>query len=682
MQKFKLALPLATLMVGFSAWAVPPKVQISELPQLQQQQQHRVVSKRVTDLFTRSHYHRFELNDAFSERIFDKYLSMLDFRRNVLTQQDVNSLMKYQDDFDDMLKSGKLADAFKIYDLVQKRQYEGFAYALSLLDKSKPFDFTKAGDKYEYDREDAAWPKDVAEVHELWRQRVKYDALNLKLTDKKWDEIVNILSKRYNNALKRLTQTKSEDVFQIIMNAFARTIEAHTSYLSPRNAERFKQEMNLSLEGIGAVLQAEDDYTVIRSLVNGGPAKKSEQLAPGDKIIGVGQEGKKVVDVIGWRLDDVVDLIKGPKGSKVTLQILQKKAGSNAKPVNVIITRAKIRLEDRAASSKVIEGDVGEYKNRKVGVVEIPGFYMNLSRDVAKEIHKLQKQNVEGIIIDLRNNGGGALTEATLLTGLFIDMGPVVQVRYSNGQVIQNRDNDGKTLYKGPLTVMVNRYSASASEIFAAALQDYGRALIVGESTFGKGTVQQHKPLQRIYDMYDNPIGSVQYTIAKFYRINGGSTQLKGVTPDIMFPSALKAGEFGESEQDNALPWDQVPVANYHKFNDITPKIISELTADYLQRTKDNVEFGYIRSDIADYRKRRDETSVSLVESERLAKQDEEDQQSLTRANERRVAKGEKPVKDLDELAKLEIKDDAPDVLLEQTADITLDLVDLSQKQN
>ncbi|WP_133406645.1 carboxy terminal-processing peptidase [Parashewanella tropica] len=676
MRKIKLAVTLAALLVGFNVGATAPKIQVSELPQLKQEPQHKVASKRVTDLFLRSHYHHFVLDDAFSEQIFDRYLSYLDSRRNVLTQKDVDGFKQYQDDFDDMLKSGDLSKAYKMYDVTQERRYDALVYALSLLDVKKPFNFEKAGDKYVYDREDAPWPKSESEIHELWRERVKFDALNLAMTDKKWPEIVEVLTKRYNNALKRLSQTNSEDVFQMFMNAFARTVEPHTSYLSPRNAERFQQEMNLSLEGIGAVLQQDDDYTVIRSLVKGGPASKSGKLADGDKIIGVGQEGEKIIDVIGWRLDDVVDKIKGPKGSKVTLQILQKKAGSNAKPIEVTITRDKIRLEDRAASSKVIEGDSPQFKNRKVGVITIPGFYMNLSRDVAKELAKLKKKKVEGIIIDLRDNGGGALTEATLLTGLFIDMGPVVQVRYANGKIVENRDNDGVTLYDGPLTVLINRNSASASEIFAAALQDYGRALIVGESSFGKGTVQQHRGLSRIYDMYQKPIGHVQYTIAKFYRINGGSTQLKGVTPDIMYPSALKPGEYGESKEDNALPWDQVPVANYNKVNDITPKIIKDLIAKYQQRVKGNVEFEYIKEDIAEFRKHRDEKSVSLVESEREAQQEEEDAKALKRANERRIAMGKKPVKDLDELAKLDEKDELPDVLLEQTADITLNLVD------
>lgn len=674
MRKLTLATSIATVFVGFSAWAVPPTIQISELPTLKQEAQHKVASKRVTDLYTRSHYHRFNLDDAFSAQIFDRYLQQLDYRRNVLTQADVDSFKPYATQFDDMLSSGELEPAYKMFDIVQKRRYEGFVYALSLLDKE--MDFSAPGDAYEYDRDEAAWPKDQAEINELWRQRVKYDALNLKLTGKKWPEIVDILQKRYNNAIKRLIQTNSEDVFQGVMNAFSRSIEPHTSYLSPRNAERFQMEMNLSLEGIGAQLQLEDDYTVIKSLITGGPAAGSEKLSPEDKIVGVGQEGGEIVDVIGWRLDDVVDLIKGPKGSKVVLQILPKKGGSNAKPFDVTLVRDKIRLEDRAATSKVIEPKDGEYANRKVGVIQIPGFYMNLSQDVEKELVKLNDAKVEGIVIDLRGNGGGALTEAVLLTGLFIDMGPVVQIRDADGRVSAHRDNDGKTSYAGPLTVMVDRYSASASEIFAAALQDYDRALIVGESSFGKGTVQQHKSLGRIYDMYEKPIGHVQYTIQKFYRINGGSTQIKGVTPNIAYPSALEPGEYGEAEEKNALPWDKVPMAQYGTLNDVTPELVTSLESKHLNRIKNSVEFAYINQDIADFKKHHKEKTVSLVESERIASREADEKKVLDRTNERRVANGLAPVKSMED-----IKDDAelPDAFLDETAYITLDMADVQK---
>ncbi|MFV0511193.1 MAG: carboxy terminal-processing peptidase [Shewanella algae] len=677
MRKFILAASIASVFMGSQALAISPAVPVSELPHLQQEPQHKVASKRITGLFSRSHYHRFDLDDAFSQQIFKRFLEQLDYRRNVLLQSDIDSFKVYANQFDDMVRSGDLEPAYKMYDLVQQRRYERFAYALSLLDKE--MDFNQAGDAYVFDRKDAAWPKDEAELNELWRQRVKYDALNLKLTGKEWPEIVDVLGKRYNNAIKRLKQTNSEDVFQGLMNAFARSVEPHTSYLSPRNAERFQMEMNLSLEGIGAVLQMEDDYTVIKSLVAGGPAALSEKLAPEDRIVGVGQEGKEMVDVIGWRLDDVVDLIKGPKGSKVTLQVLPKKGGSNAKPINVTVVRDKIRLEDRAATSKIVEPETGPYAQRKIGVIQIPGFYMDLSRDVAKELQTLNEAKVEGVIIDLRGNGGGALTEATLLTGLFIDQGPVVQIRDANGRISENRDNDGKSYYDGPLTVMVDRYSASASEIFAAALQDYGRALIIGESTFGKGTVQQHKSLGRIYDLYEKPVGHVQYTIAKFYRINGGSTQLKGVTPDIPFPSALEPGEYGEAEEDNALPWDKVPVAKYQPLGEIGAEMVSNLAKRHESRIKQDVEFGYILQDIGEFKKHHKEKSVSLVESERLAERNKDDQKQLARLNERRVDHGLEPLKSLDDdenVSEDEKKIETPDAFLDEAVYITLDMVD------
>lgn len=677
MRKFILAASIASVFMGSQALAISPAAPVSELPHLQQEPQHKVASKRITGLFSRSHYHRFDLDDAFSQQIFKRYLEQLDYRRNVLLQSDIDSFKVYANQFDDMVRSGDLEPAYKMYDLVQQRRYERFAYALSLLDKE--MDFNQAGDAYVFDRKDAAWPKDEAELNELWRQRVKYDALNLKLTGKEWPEIVDVLGKRYNNAIKRLKQTNSEDVFQGLMNAFARSVEPHTSYLSPRNAERFQMEMNLSLEGIGAVLQMEDDYTVIKSLVAGGPAALSEKLAPEDKIVGVGQEGKEMVDVIGWRLDDVVELIKGPKGSTVTLQVLPKKGGSNAKPINVTVVRDKIRLEDRAATSKIVEPETGPYAQRKIGVIQIPGFYMDLSRDVAKELQTLNEAKVEGVIVDLRGNGGGALTEATLLTGLFIDQGPVVQIRDANGRISENRDNDGKSYYDGPLTVMVDRYSASASEIFAAALQDYGRALIIGESTFGKGTVQQHKSLGRIYDLYEKPVGHVQYTIAKFYRINGGSTQLKGVTPDIPFPSALEPGEYGEAEEDNALPWDKVPVAKYQPLGEIGAEMVSNLAKRHHSRIQQDVEFGYILQDIGEFKKHHKEKSVSLVESERLAERDKDDQKQLARLNERRVDHGLEPLKSLDDdenVSEDEKKIETPDAFLDEAVYITLDMVD------
>ncbi|GAA5187859.1 carboxy terminal-processing peptidase [Ferrimonas gelatinilytica] len=643
---------------------------LSDLPTLQQESQHKVASKRITDLFTRSHYRQVDFDQSFSAQAFERYLQQLDFNRTNLLASDIAKYDRLRSRFIPQITKGDLDQAYELYELSMKRRFERLQYALTLLDK--PFDFDQAGDKYYFDREEAAWPTTTAELNELWRQRVKYDALNLAMTGKAWDEIQPMLTKRYQNAMKRLTQTQSEDVFQAVMNAFAYTVEPHTSYLSPRNADRFQQEMNLSLEGIGAVLMIDDDYTVIRSLVTGGPADRQGELKPDDRIIGVGQEGEEIVDVIGWRLDDVVDLIKGPKDTQVTLQVLAAKDGNNARPKLIEIVRDKVRLEDRAVKSGVLKVEQGNGQTRRVGVIEIPSFYMNISQDVAAELKTLEQQDVEGIIIDLRGNGGGALSEASLLSGLFIRQGPVVQIRDQRGRITVNGDSDGRLAYDGPLTVLVDRYSASASEIFAAAMQDYGRALVLGEQTFGKGTVQQHRQLGRIYDLYDKPMGNVTYTIAKFYRINGGSTQLRGVVPDLTFPSYVRDGEFGESQEDNALPWDSVPAARYGSLDWIAPELLTQLERRHEQRVQDNVEFRMLQEDIARYREHKDRKWISLVKAEREAEEREDDARALERTNVRRVMMGMEPVESLAEAEDMELED----FLLDEAGAITLDMVD------
>ena len=513
-------------------------------------------------------------------------------------------------------------------------------------------------------------PKNTAELDELWRQRVKYDALNLKLADKEWPKIQELLTKRYERAIKRLKQTTSEDVFQTLMNSFARSIEAHTSYLSPRNAERFQMEMNLSFEGIGAVLLSEDDFTTIRSVVPGGPADLSKKIKPEDKIVGVAQDDDDFVDVIGWRLDEVVELIKGPKGSVVRLQI-QKGDSESTVPEVVSLTRDKIKLEDRAAKSEVYVPESGPHQGEKLGVITIPSFYNKLSNDVRKELESLKEQKVEGVIVDLRGNGGGSLTEATLLSGLFIDKGPVVQIRDGAGRIRVEQDVDGVTYYDGPLTVLVDRYSASASEIFAAAMQDYSRALILGEQTFGKGTVQQHRGLGRIYDLYENPLGSVQFTIAKFYRIDGGSTQHQGVVPDVLFPSANDPKDWGESQEENALPWDSIKRATYSTFGD-TSQAAKQLSELHEKRVKSDPEFGYIFEDIAQYKSKENDKTLSLVESVRIKEREERDAKRLKRANERLARQGLEAVKSIDDLP-----EDQPEIdpFLDEAANITYDLL-------
>jgi len=636
--------------------------------------QHAASTKRITAQFTRAHYKKIKIDDLLSEQIFDRYIKQLDYARNVFLATDVKGFEQYRDEFDTVIARGKLDVAYEIYNLNLQRRLERYQYAISLLASEKAFDFD-LDESYDFDREDAQWPNSVDELDELWRKKVKYDALNLTLAGKEWEKIQEVLGKRYRYAIKRLKQSESEDVFQVVMNSFARVVEPHTSYLSPRNAERFQMEMNLSLEGIGAVLRAEEDYTVIQSVVSGGPADKSNELNPKDRIVGVAQDDKEFVDVIGWRLDDVVELIKGPKGSKVRLQVLGAESEDDSSIKVVSIVRDTIKLEDRAAKSEVYFEKEGDENTKKLGVITIPSFYNHLSRDVKLEIAKLKEENVAGIIVDLRGNGGGSLTEATLLTGLFIDKGPVVQVRDGANRVQVNSDKDGISFYDGPLTVMVDRYSASASEIFSAAIQDYGRGVIVGEHTFGKGTVQQHRGLGRVYDLYEKPFGSIQFTIAKFYRINGGSTQHRGVLPDIEFPSAIDPADWGESKEENALPWDQIPKAQYNKLNDIS-KDVSYLTSLYSSRVEKNQEFNYLHSDIAEYKAEKDDKNISLNLAKRKEKRESRKAKQLKRANERLTVMGKENVADLDDLPEdLE----ALDPFLDETARITFDLVSLGK---
>ncbi|KFZ29740.1 carboxy-terminal protease [Pseudidiomarina atlantica] len=674
-KKISLVVAIQLGLVG-AAVALPPAHQIDELPDLVQEEQHSVVSQRVTTYFTRYHFKNMELDNVLSEEILERYLDMLDYNKMFLLQADVEQAAEYKHLFDDMIHSGKLSPAYSLFEKAMERSFERYTYALELLDEEQPFDFEKADDKYYFDREDAQWATSEAELNELWRQRVKFDALNLAMTGKEWPEIVETLGKRYNNALLRLTQTNSEDVFQTVMNAFARSVEAHTSYLSPANAERFEQNMNLELEGIGAVLQSEYDYTVIRSLVPGGPADQTGEIAPEDRVVGVAQgddEDAEFVDVIGWRLDEVVELIKGPKGTTVQLQVLKANQTASATPEVISIVRDKVKLEDRAAKLEVKTMEEGTYAGRKLGVINVPSFYHNVSGDVQKLIDEAQAAGAEGIIMDLRNNGGGSLQEAIRLTGLFISSGPVVQVADGSGRREVNGDRDNEIHYDGPLVVMVNRYSASASEIFAAAMQDYQRALIVGEQTYGKGTVQQHRGLQRRFDFFDEPIGSVQYTIAKFYRINGGSTQMRGVVPDIAFPTVMDNEDFGESALENALPWNQLDSADFEQVNAIDTSLVEKLKRLNDKLIAENPEFNYVLEDAAEYQAEKDKTWTSLVMSERKAEEEADEQKALVRANERLARLGMEPIKSLDEMP-----DDfeQPDPYLNETLVLSFELID------
>ena len=679
MQKFCRIALAVSLSLGLSVSAIAfekPKTP-EELPVLMPETQHATASKRITARFTRAHYKKVAIDDALSGEIFDRFIKQLDYARNIFLATDVNDFQKYRLEFDSVLTRGKLDTAYDIYNLNMQRRLERYEYAVNLLSSKgdkNPFDFTKE-EIYSFDREEAPWPASEAELDELWRLKVKSDVLNLTLTKKEWPKIKEVLTKRYEYAIKRLKQSESEDAFQLVMNSFARVVEPHTSYLSPRNAERFQVDMNLSLEGIGAELRSIEDYTVIHRVVTGGPADKSKQLKSKDKIVGVAQGDEDFEDVIGWRLDDVVELIKGAKGTTVRLQILSGDSDDEANIKVVSIVRDIIKLEDRAAKSEVYLENPDVAESKKLGVITIPSFYNNLSKDVKKEIAQLKEQKVEGIIVDLRGNGGGSLSEATLLTGLFIDKGPVVQIRDGANRIQVNSDRDGVSFFDGPLTVMVDRYSASASEIFSAAIQDYGRGVIVGEHTFGKGTVQQHRGLGRVYDLYEKPLGSIQYTIAKFYRINGGSTQHRGVLPDIAFPTAINPEDWGESKEENALPWDQIQQAKYSPLNELNTDI-EYLSSLYQQRIKDNPEFNYLLEDISIYQAEKDDKTISLNLATRQSERKERKSKRLIRVNEQLTLLGKEKVADLDDLTD-ELDDLDP--FLDEAARITFDFVSLGK---
>jgi carboxyl-terminal processing protease len=604
----------------------------------------------VTQLLSNSrfHYKPAPLDDRLSGEIFDSYLESLDADRAFFLQADIDRFSAWRNSFDDALRDRQLQPAFDIFNLYLGRVAERTAKARALL--KQDFDFTVA-ESYRYDREKAAWAASPAELDELWRKRVKNDVLRLKLAGKELPAIRETLSKRYANFEERVREISSEDLFQSFMNAYASAIEPHTAYMNPRTTENFNISMRLSLEGIGAVLQRDDEeFTVIRSIVPGGPADMSGKLKVGDRIVGVGQgRNGAVTDVIGWRIDDVVDLIRGPKDSYVRLDVLPAEAGADGRHELVTIARQKVKLEEQAAKQSIIEVKEGD-ATRRIGVITLPTFYQDFegrrrdeadyrsaTRDVQKLLAQMKREKVDGLLIDLRNNGGGSLTEAIELTGLFIDQGPVVQVKDSGKRIQVEGDPARGTDWDGPLAVLVNRASASASEIFAAAIQDYGRGLIIGEGTFGKGTVQNLVDLDMFARGEQPGLGQLKMTIAQFFRIDGGSTQHKGVTPDVHFPVSLDAADYGESSYDNALPWTRIEPAAYRSEADFAP-LVPLLQTRHEARSKLDQEFRWWVEDVEQYRAQRARTEISLNEATRRAERDQQEARRKQRLAERKAA--------------------------------------------
>lgn len=595
-------------------------------PELKPVQQEARAAHLAAELLTRFHYKALPLDVAMSEKIFDRYLKSLDSEKLFFVQTDIDHLSGYRTTLGDAMLKEDLSVPFAIFNLFERRTSERFAYARTLLQKG--FDFEK-NESYQYAREKEAWPKTEPEMRDLWRKRVKHDWLRLKLAGKDDKNIIEILDKRYDNYQKRIGRVKSADVFETYMNAYTMTIEPHTNYMGPRAADDFDISMRLSLVGIGATLTELDEYATIRGLVPGGPASLSGQLKIGDRIVGVAQgESGVMMDVMGWRLDDAVALIRGPADTVVLLEVLPADAGPDGKHKRVSLVRKTISLEEQAAKVSVhsiVDGNA----IRRVGVISLPSFYEDVvarqkgvkayrsaARDVARLLDGLKKEQVDSVLIDLRNNGGGSLAESIELTGLFIGKGPVVQQRNASGLISVEGDARAGVAWDGPLGVLIDRSSASASEIFAAAIQDYGRGLIIGEPSFGKGTVQSMVNLDRVAGNSKPQFGELKMTVAQFFRINGGTTQLRGVTPDILLPSVSDADSFGESSFDNALPWVQIKTADYSPVGNLKGVLPALLALHEVRVKKDN-DFQYLQEDIAESKLQRKKNLVSLNEAER-----------------------------------------------------------------
>ncbi|WP_394777292.1 carboxy terminal-processing peptidase [Undibacterium sp.] len=689
MKKKLLWIALA-LAMGTQAFALEPAAPPLLMP-LQQQSQAANLS---ANFLTRFHYKPMPLDDAMSAKIFDRYLKSLDPEKLFFTQADVDQFAAARTKLDDAIYSEDLNIPFLMFNLYEKRTVERLTYARSLLKQGFTFD---AQESYEITREKEPWPKSEAEINDLWRKRVKNDWLRLKLAGKDDKAIRDTLDKRYDTSISRVYKMKSDDVFQVFMNAYAMSIEPHTNYLGPKASEDFDIAMKLSLVGIGAVLQERDEYTTIRELVPGGPAASSGKLAVGDRIVGVAQGEKGTpTDVMGWRIDDVVKLIRGDKASKVQLDVLPADAGPDGKHKTVVLVRDKITLEQQSAKKSIMKVKTGA-TTRQVGVISLPTFYQDFdarrkgdkdfksaTRDVARLLEEMKKDKVDTVLIDLRNNGGGSLNEAVELTSLFIGKGPVVQQRNSQGKVSVESDSSAGVVWNGPLGVLINRGSASASEIFAAAIQDYGRGLIIGEPSFGKGTVQTMVDLDQIAQSDKPKFGELKMTVAQFFRINGGTTQLRGVSPDINFPVISDTESFGESSYDNALAWVQIKPADYKPTGDLTD-MLPLLQMRYEARISKEKDFQYLLEDLKEATALRKKNLISLNEADRRKERDTQEAKTKLRDK----ANGGKDKSDQDDglqanernltadLAAEKARKDAKDVILNEAANVLGDEVDL-----
>jgi carboxyl-terminal processing protease len=647
--------------------------------QIQPEKKHEKIGALVERFIERSHYNHTKVDDKLSSLIFSKFIESLDENRSYFTQDEINAFEIYRFKIDDMLGSEAIDPIYDIFNTYRKRASERMEFALTLLEKEPDFTLQES---FKFDRSDIDWPSTSVELDEIWRKRVKNDALSLILNDKTWDEAKEILIKRYERFSKQLNQINSDDIFETFMNSAVHSLDPHSSYFSPRNSEEYQIQMSLSYFGIGASLSIEDDYVSIVNIIPGGPAAIDGRLKPKDRITGISQgEDKSMTDVIGWRLDDVVRLIRGPENTVVKLQILPGDSNPGETENIIELTREQIKLEESAAKSKIIETQ-REQEKFKIGVIDIPSFYRDFralksgdeeftstTSDVKRLVSNLENDNIDALVIDLRNNGGGHLTEATALTGLFIDNGPVVQLRNANGRISRLDDPDPvpRSAYNGPLVVLVNRYSASASEIFAAAIQDYERGVVVGQQTYGKGTVQNLYALDQYVRRNQDELGQLTLTIGKYYRVTGESTQNRGVIPDIELPSYIDIDNTGESSRDTALPWDKIKPSRYKK-NQPMKDSINQLRELHAERRKTDPELIFLLKDIEESSSYRKQTTVSLNLNKRISERE---------AREERKEAIDKIRIEANNNDETQEKNEDRDINLNETAAIATDLVKL-----
>jgi carboxyl-terminal processing protease len=642
-------------------------------------ERHRSVARRVGSMLEGMHYSGSKLDDKLSNIVYTRFLESIDSQHTSLLASDIADFEQYKLRFDDMIRSGDVDPAFAIFARFQQRNRDRIKFAVGQLDKEPDWTLKET---FEFDREKAPWATSSTELDEYWRKRVKNDALSMILSGKTWDETSKLLKKRYEQTLKRIDQVSADDVFESLMNSYARAYDPHSSYFSPRSSEEYRIQMSLNYDGIGASLQLVDDYVTIMNVIEGGPAAVAGTLTVKDRItgVGLGKEGP-ITDVFGWRIDDVVQLIRGRAGTQVRLQVLPAGAAPGTPEKSLQFTRNKVTLEAQAAQKELRTLKRGD-KEIKVGVINVPAFYQDVeaqnagdknfrstTRDVRRLINELKAEKIDGLVLDLRGNGGGYLPEATALTGLFVDKGPVVQLKVTTGELEVQDDPEPGVAYSGPLAVLVDRFSASASEIFAGAIQDYHRGVVLGQRTFGKGTVQNLVPLDRWSPRPVN--GQLTVTIGKFYRVTGESTQHRGVEPDVVLPSQIDMEEFGESALQGALPWDRIPGVPFRSEAKSAQPNIAALATEEKTRAERDPDYRWLVADLAAAEAMRKQTSLSLNLQERKTERERLEKERLARENTRRAAQNLPPLKTSEELAEAKF----PDTVLDQATEVMSDMV-------